>query len=239
MARQSNGNGARTAGYKGNLKVAFKDLNLNVPIRYEKISSKDIQEQINIVSKATDGEIVEQKFRYIDVNNPMTDKTSDVEQIATRSKVFIGANNGKLYTADEVRDYQLIDDGNGGITEVEVSAPAETTKEFEVNDTRSLDAFDTYLAESEYELWGDDLSSLKTLADYLVANNICLMFDFQRARTHKPMKAIIKPVFDENGNWTLMMKTTMTKYTYKHLNEPTAIQRQVKTQNKVRVKLAV
>lgn len=240
MSKIINGNSMKErAGYKANLKVSFKDLALSIPVRYEKISSKDIQEQINIVSKATDGEVVEQKYIMTDINDPMKDASADVEKIAARRKVYVGSNNGKIYTADEVRDFQMIEDENGNMTEIEVSAPTETTKEFDVNDTRPLDIFDNYLAESEFEVWGDDLSSLKTLADYLIANSICIMFDYQRARTHKPMKAIIKPVFEDGGKWTLVMRTTMTKYNYKHLNEQTNVQKQIKTQNKVKVNLAV
>jgi hypothetical protein len=239
MAAKVESGKVRTAGNKANLKVAFSDLNLNIPIRYEKINSKDIQEQINIVSQATDGEIVEQKFRYVDINNPTIDRTADVEQIASRSKVFLGTTNKKIYTSDEVSDYQIVENSDGTTTETEVSAPKETTKDFEINDTRPLDAFDNYLAESEFEVWGEDLSALKTLADYLLAHNICLMCDYQRANTHKPMKAIIKPIFENNGTWTLVMRTTMTKYNYKHLQEQTILQQQVKTQNKVKVKLAV
>jgi hypothetical protein len=240
MTTQAVGNGkARTAGNKANLKVSFSDLTIDIPIRYEKINSKEIQEQINIVSKAADGEVVEQKFKYVDVNDMTQDKTAEVEQIAKRSKVYAGTTNGKIYTDDEVSDYQIIKNEDGTITEEEVSAPKETTKDFEVNDTRPLDAFDNYLAESEFEVWGEDLNALKTLADYLVAHNICLMCDYQRANTHKPMKAVIKPIFEDNGTWTLVMRTTMTKYNYKHLQEQTILQQQVKTQNKVKVKLAV
>jgi hypothetical protein len=230
--------GVRLMAYKGTLKVSFKDLDLSVPVKYERITSKDIQEQIKVIAKANDGESVIKKFRYIDKTDPTIDKTEEIEGIVARKKVNLGENNGQLYTDDEVRDYQLVEQTDGSIQEVEVSAPSETTNIFEVNDTRPLDSWDSFLPESEYELFGDDQASLKKLADYLVANDIVALFDFQRARTHKPMKAIVKPVFEPNG-FALIMRLTMTKYTYKHLLDLTPTQQQVKSQQRVQVKLSV
>ena len=224
--------------YKGTLKVSFKDLDLSIPVKYEKITSRDIQEQIKVISKANDGETIVKKFKYIDKTDPTNNRTDEIEGIVARKKVNVGEKNGGIYTDDEIKDYQLIEGSDGSIQEVEVSAPTETTNVFEIDDTRPLDSWDSFLPESEYEIFGDDQASLKKLADYLLANDVVALFDFQRARTHKPMKAIVKPVFEANG-FALLMKLTMTKYNYKHLLDLTPTQKQVKSQQRVQVKLSV
>jgi len=224
--------------YKGTLKVSFKGLDMSVPVKYERITSKDIREQIKVISKADDGESVISKFKYIDKGDPSLNRTDEIEGMVARKKVNVGETNGIIYTDDQVRDYQLVEQSDGSIQEVEVSAPTETTNIFEVDDTRPLDSWDSFLPESEYELFGDDQASLKKFADYLVANDVVALFDFQRARTHKPMKAIVKPVFEANG-FALIMRLTMTKYAYKHLLDLTPTQQQVKSQQRVQVKLAI
>jgi hypothetical protein len=211
---------------------------LTIPVKYEKITSKDIQEQIKVISKANDGEGTAKKFRYVDKTDPSKDRTDEIEGIVARKKVNLGETNNKIYTDDEVRDFQLVEAQDGSIQEVEVSTPTETTNMFEVNDTRPLDSWDSYLPESEFELYGDDQASLKKFADYLLANDIVALFDFQRARTHKPMKAIVKPVYEKNG-FALIFRLTMTKYTYKHLLDLTPTQKQIKTQQRVQTTLAV
>ena len=225
-------------GFKANLKVSFNDLAMNIPVRYEKITSKDIQEQIKVVSRAEDNESVVKKFRYMDKENPMLDRTNEIEEQVSRSKVLIGETNGQIYTKDEITDYQIVE-GETTIDEIPVSAPTETTKDFVVNDTRPLDSWDSYLPESEYELYveKEEHSSFKRLADYMVANDMALMFDFQRANTHKPMKGLVKPVFEQDG-FVMMMKFTMTKYSFKHKLDLTPVQKEVKT-HKVNVQLNI
>lgn len=224
--------------YKGTLKVSFKGLDMSIPVKYERITSKAIQEQIKVISKADDGEGIIKKFKYIDKGDPSLNRTDEIEGMVARKKVNVGEENGIIYTDDQVRDYQLVEQADGSIQEIEVSSPTETTNVFEVNDTRPLDSWDSFLPESEYEIFGDDQASLKKLADYLLANGIVALFDFQRARTHKPMKAIVKPVFEANG-FALIMRLTMTKYTYKHLLDLTPTQQQVKSQQRVQVKLSI
>ena len=223
--------------YKATLKVSFKGLDLSLPIKYEKITSKAISEQIKVISKADDNEIVNKKFRYIDLTNPCNDKTAEIEGIVSRKKVFFGEENGLIYTNDQVKDYQLVE-GKNGIDEVEVSAPSETTNIFDITDTRPLDSWDSFLPEDEYEMYGEDQAGLKKVADYLLANDVVGLFDFQRARTHKPMKAIVKPVFETNG-FALIFRLTMTKYSFKHLLDLTPVQKQVKSQQRVAVTLSI
>ena len=50
------------------------------------------------------------------------------------------------------------------------------------------------------------------------------------------MKALIRPHFEPNG-FVLLMKLTMTKYSYKHLLDLTPIQQKAK--QKVKVQLSV
>ena len=227
------------ASYKATLKANLNGLNITVPVKYERLTSKDVKDKIKIICKADDGEEIKKLFRYVDKGDITQDVTDKVEVFAQRKKVNFGESNGKIYTDDEVKDFQLVEDAKTGkIKEVEVAPPSETTKEFEVIGTRPMDSWDNYLAESEYELYSDDQKSLKDLADYMIAHDEIVMFEFQRARTHKPMIAFVKPVFEPNG-FVLVMRLTMTKYSFKRLMDLTATAKQRATTNRAKVALNV
>ena len=225
--------------YNGELVVDFDNFSTTIPFKYEKFTSKEITDQIKIVSKADDGETVLSKFRYVDINNPLDDKTSEIEQLVQRKKVLIGETNGQIYTSDEVNDFQIRVDEQDNVQEIPVESPDETTKKFEVSDTRTMDSWDSYLTEGDYEVYveREEIGKMKKLADYLVANDIILMTPFQRVNVYGSKVCLFKPII-QGDKFVMMMRMTMTKYQYNHLLDVSDAIKERKT-NQVEVKLAV
>ena len=51
------------------------------------------QDSIKVISRADDGESIVKKFRYIDLSNPLKDRTPEIEGTVKRSKVLFGEEN--------------------------------------------------------------------------------------------------------------------------------------------------
>lgn len=230
-------------GYKAVLKYSFADFKGSIPIRYERLTNKEILEKIEIVKRAMDTkEEIEDKFRYLSLDNN-EDKTEEIEQLVKRKKCCVGLETGKVYEKETIQDFQVVSK-NGKVVEVEVKSPEETTKVFEIDETRPIEKFHSYLFEGGcYEIWADgkndreinaNTTDLKSLAEYLKKNGVCLLFDFQRANTHKPQRGFIKPV--KNESLHLLMGLTMTEMVFHH---PLKVEKVRKEPKRAKVKLRV
>ena len=183
----------RFRGWKATLVAQTEEFSVNVPIRYQKITSSSIDEAMNIVALAN-GKTVERKllgeyhYGYV---------TEDGEEVQKEDIVY----------------YQLIEGEEPRAVE-----QFERTKEFEItkDDFVEREKLWNYLLENFYEVWSEK-NGLWLLAEYL--NNKTKLAICRHVVLRKSFKehyGLIFPVVI-GDEYTLVMALTRMNLQYKHL----------------------
>ena len=229
------------ADRKANLKIELEGFAISVPIRYAKMNSNVIREQLVIVTKALDGLDVSKKKRVYDKQG--VDITEQTE-----SKMQWLDSEGKIRDEADVKTYQFID----GKSEETDKYPEATTM-LQGFEKIPAEKFNQYLQESDnrFELYADagatpeetklNENFLVLLAEYMINQNVCLkMNEFYRVRDRYNYALIMRAHKEGDLDYSLEFILTMTKLSYNHLLRKTDIA-EVATDKKpkTRVKLNV
>ena len=177
-------------GFKIRLKANFESVAVEVECRYEKLTSKALEAKRQIVHKHISGIVV--------FNKPTPYHWTWMDE------------TGKEYPETEIKHYEVID---GKETEVAVF---ERSKDLTIEKTIPITEVDSFLAESEYELWAENTPALWKLAKYLLDKDLAAIAKFTFGKGFKEYWAVIYP-HQREGKWGLVMVLTMMRKTYKHL----------------------
>lgn len=182
----------RFRGWKATLLAQTEEFSVNVPIRFQKITSQTIDEAMNIIKKSRSLGVEVQRKLLGDYHYGYV--TESGEEVQTEDLAY----------------YQVLD---GKEREVQ---PFEKTKDFEVTNFITKEKLWNYLLENFYEIWSEK-NGLWLLADYLqsqkklaVCNHIVLRKSF------KEYYGLIFPVILED-KYTLVMALTRMNLQYQHL----------------------
>lgn len=182
----------RFRGWKATLVAQTEEFSVNVPIRYQKITSQSIDEAMNIITKSRSlGVEVKRKLLGEYHYGYVTDDDREVAK-------------------DDVAYYQVLD---GEEREVE---QFERTKDFEITNFVPREKLWNFLLESFYEVWSEK-NGLWLLADYLQRNNkLAVCSHIVLRKSFKESYGLIFPVVI-GDRYTLVMALTRMNLQYEHL----------------------
>jgi hypothetical protein len=183
------------SGYKGFLSVEVEGFVLNCPVKYERMSSKDVKEQHKVIFRDSKGREAERKY------------TGEGRHLEWRTK------EGEVID-EEVSAYQNV---KGKEVLVQPFKKSETIKIVKIVPHASKDNF---LIEKTYEIWGDDEAALFKLADFLnkkKAVGLCSIVMTQGYDTQ--YLGIIEPRFVESGKFGILLYLTKKSLVFNHLLE--------------------
>jgi hypothetical protein len=181
------------AGFIAELKYSDENLTINIPIRYAKMDSKEIDKALKIIAKSkTTGKVVQYKT------------------LGETRKAWVD-DEGREYPKEDVEYYQELDNG-----ELIPVREFERTKTIEVIKLIPLSKLDDYLIESEYEVWTDkNIIGLLRFAKYLSEKDAMAVSKITFGG-FKEYYALIYPIFRQEGFVLVMALTRMNKI-YKHI----------------------
>jgi len=178
-------------GFKAKLLFEADDLNVEVEVRYAKISSAEIDESLQIVAKSRSlGKIVQYK------------------SLVESRKAWV-TEDGEEVPSSDVQYFQKVGDD---LIEV---PPFDRTTVFEPERFIPSTRLDEYLIEKEYEVWGDNSSTLLRVAEWLRDNDKIAVFRISFGG-FKEYYALLYPVFQDE-NFVLVMALTRMNKVFKHL----------------------
>jgi len=228
------------ADRKAVLKVEVEGFAVSVPVRYTKMSSAAIREQLVVTTKTVDGLTASKKYLLFDKSG--NDVTGQVER-----KLRIIDANGKIREDSEVATYQVVDGKE------ETLQYPEATTVFQGFETIPSEKFFNYLQEGEcrYEVYPENGKTpeetqmnenfMVLLAEYMIAHNVCLkMNDFYRSRDYYNYAMVMRAHKDSETEYGLEFILTMTKVEYNHRLKKTDLKSVLVSEKKgARVKLNV
>jgi len=186
--------GKAKPGFKADLKYSSKELNLQTPIRFGKISANEVQKKMVI--------------RHYHQN------ISGGEVFNKPSPYHWGwyKGDGTEVQANEVVHYQVFPGTDKEHVQVQ---PFTRTKVLEIKKLLPATALSEFLIESQYEVWAEDGSQLIGFAEYLSKKDSMAVTKFSFGRGFKESYALLYPLF-QNGKFLLVMALTRMKISYQH-----------------------
>ena len=183
----------RVSGFKATLEFTGEELSVTVPVRFEKVTAKQVQEKLKIVHRHVSGVEV--------FNKPSPYKWGwyDAE--------------GNEYPENEIKHYQILPDGR----EIEVK-PFERTKTLKIFKLLPATSLSEFLVESQYEVWAEaetNIPALLKFAEYLSRKDAMAVCKFSFGRGFKEYYGFLYPIFRE-GKFLLIMALTMQRIQYEH-----------------------
>lgn len=174
-------------GFKAKLIFEADGVNVETDVRYAKMDSREIDEALKIVAKCrTSGKVVEYK------------------SVGEYRKAWLTAEGEEIPRSD-VEFYQEIGD------ELVSVEPFERTKTIIIEKLIALSKLDEFLIEKEYEVWGDNISALHKVAEWLSKNDKLAIAKFSFGRGFKEYYALIYPVIRDSEFVLVMALTRMNK----------------------------
>jgi hypothetical protein len=187
----------KPSGYKATLEVSLKDFTLEVPIKYKRMTSKDIVEPV--VFKDQKGDIVLRKF----IGEPKHlewRKADDLEKSAE----------------GEIIAYQVVNN-----KEIPVK-PFERTEHITIKKIMPHEFKENFLIERTFEVWSEEEAELLKLAEYLYKSDsigLCAVVVSKGYDTQ--YLGILEPRFIEN-KFGFLLFLTKKEIVFEHLAESQA-----------------
>ena len=181
---------ARTfSGFKAKLQHSSESLNIDVDVRFSKVKATAL-DKVKLVHRV--GEVTV-------YNKP----------IPQYHWGWVDEQN-KEYPKIQVKHYQVMPDGN----EVEVSE-FKRTKELKVVKLIPLSDLETFLTESEYEVWAENIAGLYRFAEHLAKTDQMAVTKMSFGG-FKESYGLIYPI-RKDGKFVLVMALTYQKKEFLHL----------------------
>ncbi len=241
--------------FKAELRISLKGFSVVCPIRYEKLSNETERQKQETFLKVGDN-VVEKRFEIFASHPIKIDVKGDGKLVSfqqgdpitdymNRKKVITNEARDTIFQEAEIKEFQIVDE-----KEVEVEKDSETSKVFEIVDTRPIDIYSEYIFDKEYEVFSDKKktkrgeityeSELLKVVEYLYDNKVLGVFQYQRGGLN--WAGILKPIMT-NGNgkknyFTALMGLTMTVKQYQHLYEVEIARNKIANAEPIKKKLA-
>ena len=217
----------RFRGWKATVVAQTEEFSVDVPIRYQKITSRAIDEAMNIITKSKSlGVEVNRKllgeYHYgywlqdrEAVNKRVEDMIQELREKGEWEKTTEEQFNEMVIKASEVPSedvgyFQVID---GEEREVQ---QFEKTKDFEITNFVDKGKLWNFLLENFYELWSEK-NGLWLLADYLQQHNkLAVCSHIVLRKSFKEYYGLIFPVV-RGDQYTFVMALTRMNLEYQHL----------------------
>ena len=182
----------RFRGWKGSLVAQTEEFSVNVPIRYQKITSQAIDEAMNIVTKS--------KSLGVEVNRKL---------LGEYHYGFV-TDEGQEVPDDDVGYYQVIDGEERAVEKFP------KTKTFEISNFVAREKLWNFLLENFYEVWSEK-NGLWLLADYLQRQGkLAVCSHVVLRKSFKEYYGLFFPVVI-GDEYTLIMALTRMNLQYEHL----------------------
>jgi len=183
-------------GFKAKLVVAIHGINVGVDVRYARITSREADEQLQIVARsAVTGKLCFRE-KVVNINGEL------LKPLPTRF-VWID-EDGNLVAKEDVKYFQVLEDG----TEVEVM-PFKRTKRLEAVKLIPMSRVDEFLQEKIYEMWAEDSKVLFGLADELRKRDMAVVVRLSFGGFIE-YYGLVYPIF-KDGKFVMVMVLTRMK----------------------------
>lgn len=200
------------SSYKARLIFNEGGLSINVPIRWKKLDTKEIDNAYPILYRNAEGKLVKNMSVTSDGKIIQPKDALDFLDVSVTNKV---TQNKKWFTQlgeevlEGVRTYQVVDGKEDEVQKLKKS------EDFIVIAQKSSAEYDEWLEESLYSIWGEkpaDVSSISKFAKYLHDKDMMAVVKISVGNSFKEYYGMIKPEFygeaKEGTSFTLTMKIT-------------------------------
>ena len=182
----------RFRGWKGTVVAQTEEFSVDVPIRYQKITSQTIDEAMNIITKS--------KSLGVEVRRKL---------LGEYHYGYV-ADDGREVPSEDVGYYQVIDGEERSVEQFP------KTKSFEISNFVAREKLWNFLLESFYEVWSEK-NGLWLLADYLQRQNkLAVCSHIVLRKSFKEYYGLLFPVVI-GEEYTVVMALTRMNLQYEHL----------------------
>jgi hypothetical protein len=206
--------------YKARFVYSDKNFSIDVPVRWQKFASRDVDKEYPVIYRNAKGEETRNKM-WVDgkiIKTDADDKEGwfnpNLSNVVTQNRYPTTAN-GELINKDEVKAYQVVD---GKETYVE---KYKKTDEFNVLALKDMDEYEDWMLESGqgmYKVWAEEEDAIYSLYQftkkYLVEKNKFAVVYVTSGNSYNKYYGLIRPVIkDVNGKqcFALTMKVAKQK----------------------------
>jgi len=205
------------SSYKARLHFNESGLSIDVPIRWKKLDTKELDNAYPVVYRTADGKpvrsfsvtsngedrwIIQPKGEGSDFLDP-----SKVSNIVTQNKKWCTADGCEVL--EGIRAFQIVDSKEEEVQKLKKS------EDFIVIAQKPAAEYDEWLEESLYSIWGEkpaDCYGIGKFAKHLYEKDLMAVVKISVGNSFKEYYGMIKPCFTddpkEGGSFTLTMKIT-------------------------------
>ena len=203
----------RFSSYKARLHFNEGAISIDVPIRWKRMDTKELDNAYPIIYRnaegksvrsfyvTSDGKIIQPKGEGADFLN------EGLDNVVTQNKKYLTADGQEVL--EGVRTFQIVE---GKEEEVEKLKKSE---DFMIFASKPAAEYDEWLEESLYSIWGEkpaDCYGISKLAKYLYEKDLMAVIKISIGNSFKEYYGLIKPTFSEDPkegtNFTMTMKIT-------------------------------
>ena len=193
----------RSPAKKGHLIFNANGLNVEVDVRFERMTTKDIRENHKVIRKDSKGRILVSQSFFEDT--PV--KKGQMHRAYVNPK-------GEVIPKEEIRFYQIT---NG---KEHLVSPFQRTESIEIVKTLPKEISKEFQQEYSYEVWSENQIGLYKIAEYLEKHNLIgISRVVLVSGSFSEYMAIFAPNFQNGKFFNLIMTLTLKKKTYSHLLE--------------------
>lgn len=203
----------RFSSYKARL--LFNDdkgFSINVPIRWKKLDTKEMDNAYPIVFRTPEGK--EAKFKFFTNDGKIIATEEDklwfdpdvIENKAVTQKKYWVTEDGTVCT-DKLQAYQVVDGKEQPVEKFKKS------EDFIVMACKDVGEYDEWLQENLYAIWGEkeqDVYSISQFAKYLYENELMAVVKISIGNSFKEFYGLIKPKvtkLNDGASFGILMKT--------------------------------
>jgi len=204
----------RFSSYKARLHFNEGGLSIDVPIRWKRMDTKELDNAYPIVYRDAEGKPV-RSFSVTSSGEIIQPKGEGSDFLDLSSVTNIVSQNKKYLTADGqevlegIRTFQVVEGKEEEVQKLKKS------EDFIVIAQKPVTEYDEWLEESLYSLWGEkpaDCYGIGKFAKYLYEKDIMAVVKISVGNSFKEYYGLIKPTFSEDPkegtSFTLTMKIT-------------------------------
>jgi hypothetical protein len=223
MKRSQSGSRSEFSGFKLQIVCRLEALNVSIPVRYAKTGSEELSDVRKIITRVESENRNETNVRRsISAVCPKCQKVLSSRyfcddcgvSISTKSLHYRG-NDGDVFEKRAVKRYIEL---NGELKEIKGTSGLEKTEVLQVEKFLPVGELESYLIESEYEIWTDDApDDLCAFANWMMRHDVVGLSRFSWGRDVE-YRAILFPIIRKSA-FVLMMQLTRNRKIFNHMME--------------------
>ena len=211
------------SGFKLRIVCDLEGLRVNIPVRYVKTGSEELADVRKIITRVESQSGNETDVRRsISAVCPKCKKAlssryycDDCGESVPAKSLHYSASDGGVFDKRVVKRYIEVD---GELKEIKGTSGLEKTQVLQVDSFLPVGELESYLVESEYEMWADETrDDLYAFANWLIRHDVIGLSRFSWGRDVE-YRAILFPII-RKSTFVFIMQLTRTRKIFNHMME--------------------